>query len=725
MNNRATGQDAAQSAISHTRDDGGDRKVGKQFLEYLKQEMHSIATQATEDINHRRRNSEDVRFCRWDGQSPDGLKHERDLQLKPHPFEGSSDARVRKSDQAVNETMMLQVTSALRSNLAVKAFNLTNQGGGSRLSRLLRWVIKNQLGADYRRQLIRMGNWLNSDVPAAAIWGTFWQREQGIRWQTISLEQIPQILQEVYQMPPEEVADVVADIQNPSQEQEWANWLTQLVPGISEDRALRVIQELRDQGKSRFPLVYDKPGGAKLTALRLFDDIFIPSGISDLEDAPVIFHREWLSEYQLEERQVSFGYAKRFVKEVPEKGNGKSGFPEYEEPESSPGDASVESQQRRNDFHRRGRYEVITAYFKAVNEDGITGTYVLPFSACADVPATDRQLLDYPFDGYPFEYAAREYLTSDLWDSRSVPELLMTEQQMLKFLTDSQRNHTHLSTVPPVKSRRRKPRSPLKIKPLAVIQEDRPGEIEFMAPPKYPIAAEKCQEGIELRVAQYAGLRHPEIPADLTRQYQQFAVDNFLDPLGNALAKILQLTQAYMPDEELELITGDDGGRLFASREEIQGRFAIEISFAAGAMEMEWVVKVSEIISKYLLPMDTLSTIQRDKLLAILFSAIDPSLADATLVPAQSAQQQEVDDEVLNLTKIIAGIEPDMAAEGQNFALRKDTLEKTFKANPEIAQKMTPVSKMIFDARLKHLTNQVQQEKNKVIGRQVGQTVLT
>jgi len=247
-----------------------------------------------------------------------------------------------------------------------------------------------------------------------------------------------------------------------------------------------------------------------------------------------------------------------------------------------------------------------------------------------------------------------------------------------------------------------------------------------MEPPKYPISAERVIEGTELRVAEYHGRRHEKVPVDLTRQHQQFAVDSFLDPLGVALRMLLQLVQTYLPEDQLEQITGDDGARLFNTREEIEGQFNLELTFAAGAMEMEWIISMTEIISKYLLPMDTLSTIQRDKLVALLFSALDPSLADAALVPAQSAQQQEVMDEELNLAKIVAGIEPQMAAEGQNFALRQETLQGLVERNPEFQNgKLTPVSQQLLQARMEHLENQVQQERNKQIGRQVGNPVLS
>ena len=63
------------------------------------------------------------------------------------------------------------------------------------------------------------------------------------------------------------------------------------------------------------------------------------------------------------------------------------------------------------------------------------------------------------------------------------------------------------------------------------------------------------------------------------------------------------------------------------------------------------------------------------------------------------------------------------AARLGSFRLAAEELGITQK-NPEALQKMSPVSRKIYQARLEHLQNQVQQLENAQIGRQVGSPAL-
>ena len=49
--------------------------------------------------------NDDMRLCRWEGQTEDGKKHSdyRQDQDPAMPFEGASDVRVRLADKLINE----------------------------------------------------------------------------------------------------------------------------------------------------------------------------------------------------------------------------------------------------------------------------------------------------------------------------------------------------------------------------------------------------------------------------------------------------------------------------------------------------------------------------------------------------------------------------------------------------------------------------------------------
>ncbi|MDR1280292.1 MAG: hypothetical protein LBK99_05675, partial [Opitutaceae bacterium] len=121
---------------------------------------------------------------------------------------------------------------------------------------------------------------------------------------------------------------------------------------------------------------------------------------------------------------------------------------------------------------------------------------------------------------------------------------------------------------------------------------------------------------------------------------------------------------------------------------------------------------------------DSLSVVERDKLVRWFLSSLSPSLASRITRDVESAEQDEIDEEESNFTKIAAGIEPVMREDGQNFALRLQVLEGIVERNPEAFSGMAPNSQRIFEARVQHLRGQVEQMQNAIIGRTMAKPAL-
>ena len=88
-------------------------------------------------------------------------------------------------------------------------------------------------------------------------------------------------------------------------------------------------------------------------------------------------------------------------------------------------------------------------------------------------------------------------------------------------------------------------------------------------------------------------------------------------------------------------------------------------------------------------------------------------------MPVDVATERELNDEDDNLAKIMAGVEPQMATQGQNFAARLQRIQENLQKNPAMQQRLQaqPDSLAIFQARVKHLSFQVQQQQNASTGR--------
>lgn len=706
--------------------DGGKAPVLPEELEMFKGELRHIVDDAAAEIWGRRFESENTRYNRWDGQSADGKKHQDAMDgEKVFPFEGASDARLRIADMVVNERVFILLAAAWRATSLVNVKGMESQDDkfANRMQTLLKYVLKSLMGAQYRFELLRLANYVMGDSPGAGVMGVYWQQEWALKMETVTLESLAKQLIELGATP-EDLTSLLEGLKDPTREDVMVQVLQSIAPYLSDKRAKQVVRDLRENDTAEYPMPYVKLNQPALCAHRLCEDIFFPRNTRDLKRSRYIFVREWVTAAELRERQISHEYKKEFVEAVLETQEGYSFVEEWLQQYAVTGDTSLAAVSYYGRHQHEGEYELLTIYYKASNDDNIPGIYYTTFNGGVDLPATDRELCDYPHGSYPHTWFAREVLTSRLWDSRGIPEILMTEQSAMKFLHDSFCDNAQIASMPPIKVPARRSEIQLVIKPLGQIKEQRPGEINWMTPPQYPNANQTQQAEIWKRINLYFGRASEEVPQMLTQLHMQHDVDNFLTCLKDVLMQLMQLCQAYMTPEELGRITGTDGTQLIQSREEIEGKFDLEISFSVDALDMETLMMKFKLITDYLLKTDTLSTIQRDRLVAWMFSAIDANLAEATMIPPQAANKKEEEDETLNFMKIMDGVEPPMVEEGQNFGLRLQTLMGIVQKNPEMPQKLSPLSKQMLEARIKHLQMQVQQGENAVIGRTGARPVL-
>ena len=596
---------------------------------------------------------------------------------------------------------------------------------------LLRWVIKNQLGRAYRREIEKLVQYAQGDTPAVGILGIFQHQEMGLVPRQIApqdaLATLIQTFGDVLQ--PAEVESAAALLADPARTDQAAEFLQKLMPAMKPARARKIVEAWAKGETAEFPEPVRRVNVPRVMALRLGVDIFVPTNTPELKRARVIFHREMISRAELEGRGLTHGYSDKFIKGV----LGQEGVAGFEGRTCLPDgihavtDASIvvgslPTVEYGDDF--RGLYEVITAFWRATNDDGVLGVYTTTFSAFVDTPATKRELLGYIHGEYPYVEFPCEILSDRLADSRGVPERVCTQQYTLKNNTDQKNDSVQLRTVPPIRVPASRPNVPLPMGPLVQLRERRPNEYGFLEPPEFPAAAMKMAEETRRQVDEYWGRWNDDVPRELVALHQQDMVDRFLASLADALGQMLQLVQQYMTDEEIARVVGGRGLPVARSVSEIQGKFDISLDFDVRTLSPEYVLKLAEAVSQWILPADTRQTVQRDRYVALILGAINPMLAEATVRPGEEADQAEADDEDANFAKIAAGIEPAMMEAGQNFALRLARLESIPEANPAAIQKMTPDSVAILEARLNHLRFQVQQEKNKIIGRVGAKTAL-
>ena len=728
----------SESKWARVRGDGGTQPFNDDQLASLKEEFKQLCADAGDGVNDRRQLAEDTRFCRWENQSPDGKKHRSAGGSDPFPYEGASDARIRLADGIAQEQVIVIMAALMRLRSVVKPAEGTDAETAALVGQLWDWVLANDLGAEWFVEWTKLIQWRQGDTPGLGFMQVYWRQEYDVKPKTLNPENIIAETAKLFAAQGQPIGEGdILDLQdllaNPARLEELAALIQGLYPALTEKRAGEAAEQLVNEGEATVPLPYRCENRLAVRARRLFDDLFVPENTpSDEQRARVFFVREWFTRAELEEMDAKGVFKPGFVEEVL-KHEGTTAYQYYSRWGAEGQILSEPSVRDWDKSKQRGMYELITAFYRGTSADGLPGTYTVQYHHAVDFAGTDAELLGYRMRGkrYPFRASQREILTNKLWDTRGVCELSMTEQQSLKNLHDMFMDNASLGAVPPLKVPLNRPRLQLAIEPLAQIKEQRQNEISWFPPPPFPQAADVMQEKILRQVSQYFGRMDAQNAPDWVRLYQQWLVDFVLLDAKEIIRMSLQLLEQFMPDGAILRALGPAGQRLIDIRnqnDESGGSGGawmadVQVSFEAGMLNFEFIKAVGEMITNYVLQWDTLSIVQRDKLVRWYFSAISPQLAQELTVPVETANLREVEDEEAAFPKIATGVEPPQL-EGQNYTLRLETLLGIGRKNPESYARLTPVSRQILAARIQYFQNQIQQQANAIIGRTMRQTAL-
>lgn len=693
--------------------DGEGRKATPGVVDSVINDLIDIAQDYRSNVHGQRTASNNARMCLWDNQNNSGLKLDTE-EAKAFPFNGASDVRLRLADTIVN-VLAAMCTEATRRS-ADKIEGVTSADGklAGHMRTLLRWVIRNQLGTRWDREITRIAQWMLGDQPGVAIMGVYWHQEFAVEMETSTVDEILNLVSEMLAETGQQVDRnwLNATLLDPASETLAVEMLSDAFAGIQQDSTVRkILRSLRTDGAATYPIPKVQTNSPRICAHRMMEDIFVPPNTDDLERARCIYVREWLSEVDLRECVITRQYDSKFVDTVVGREEGQKvgkwegqsflSIDAMGQLEVSVDNVGVDSA----DDHK-GTYEVITAYFRSINNDGVPGIYILPFHAGAKAAAHDQKLLPYAHGRYPFVAFSREHISKRLLDSRGIPHLMMTDQSLIKRHTDGYSDYTQLKTLKPLATPANRPTMLVNAAPLAQNKVVRPGEIAALdiagdSPQTLPVMLEM----LERRVAAYFGIPNAGVPELVTQILNQNLVNNFLGCISEVCMQVLQLCQQYMDDTTIALATGTVESNMPRSRTAIQGRF--QISFAQNAAELnpEYFMKMAEVIGKTILPIDVGATVERAKLVTYLLRGIDPSLAESVVRPQEEADEREVEDEQKNLALIMAGVEPAMKPTGQNHMLRLQTLQQALQRNPEALRRLQlqPDSLAILQNRLKHL----------------------
>lgn len=645
---------------------------------------------------------ENVRFCRWAGQTDDGKKWNDTGRNKPaFPWDGASDTRIPLADEVVNGLVDLCSTSFWRSMLRVSPTNISQLDQAVTAHNLMDWTVNAKMYNDLTREVELLSQYLWTYGWAGV--HVTWQQEMGQKEQYLTMDQVIAL---AAQSPEGSVlADLPNLIANPEADDQSAELLIAAFPNLKKRRALKAIRELREEGECDFPIptmVTNKP---MIAALAPWDELTFPPETTDIQSARVVFRRFYMTEAQLLNKVETEDWDAEWAQEAINTMGRFSNFADYT---YSMGIA------QNSVLDRENLIEVVYAYQKAVDEDGLPGVFYTVFSPQVGDKWGYFEALDYAHGQYPFVVWRSELIHRQITESRGVPEVCMTWQEEVKAQRDSVFDYTSLATLPPIEVPKTRGGN-LKIGPAVQVPVLRRGEIGFMAPPaREPGVAFQLIAAVQAQTDSYFGRPTEKVPPVITQMRQQRLINNWLHGWTEAFRQVLSLTLQYIGPVEIQRITASQT----PLPENVQD-FDVMLKFDIRELSTDLVTEKLKAISTLVLPLDTAGVIDRAKLISVALRAIDPTLASELVMaqgPAAQKMFNETNDEIALMS---LGNPPQLRENDPTAPMRLQFSQQVLQSNPKYQAQLQqdPLFQANLQKYIENLQFSVQQQQNAVTGR--------
>ena len=188
--------------------------------------------------------ADSIRFCRWDGQTDDGRKHQYEYSKKKvFPWDGASDVRVRLADAICSENSDIMTTAFQRGILRASP---TESGDGSQstlVTTLLKYYKENKLMNELRHEAHLLANY--GQQYGTGVLQIGWEKEETKANKPVTMEDVVAFSQEAD--PQSAEAQLPQMIMDPEQEDAAVEIVAALME-VRRNTARRGIKELRNNG---------------------------------------------------------------------------------------------------------------------------------------------------------------------------------------------------------------------------------------------------------------------------------------------------------------------------------------------------------------------------------------------------------------------------------------------------------------------------------------------
>jgi len=683
-----------------------------------------------------------VRNCNGPGDSFDGRKHAdpTDPDSKAFPWENASNCKPFTADDVINELTARNVVAFWRA--------MIQRGAGSSDEAAYAVALVEYLVFGPMLHELDKETELSAQFMLGRGWCLLaprWKQELGRKRYELKLATIQALsttaAQQLAQLPPdadpmtraalERQAQFVSVLLDPTREaeakdllREWydrytrsslpSKWHSRL-PAVTDKMLTRALKGLRSEEQSATVAIpYLCKNGLEISALEPWREVCLPNEFTDAQE--LVFQLEYLTPTTLEGRVLGEGYDRQWVDEAKKKTKDFdwTTLPQRSQPQGVSALLGQSAPAAGQTITGENKLVcIVHAVYKALDEDGVPGIYCTTFhpellretgAAPGRYFVGKHEQVDAIENQLHYVELVHEWRTRAITASRSVCEMVATDQKLIKDTFDQIVDRGSITILPPINVYEAPTGASYAISGPAIGDlQFGPGAqnrfrrkeaaAEFMQPP----TGQGMADGVEVyRVVQSKvnnrfGLMSDDVPAPRMQILQERAVRRFLIGWTRAFMYGLQLWQKHGDDAEFARITGAPPGWLEERRDQ-PGALSSIFDFDVRELDAEAFIAQIEAMEKTVIPNDTLNVVDRARYTAWKARGIvGPRVARdflRSLPDASTALREKAELQVL---KMYAGTPPllldkdDPSAAGLLEATRATVL-----GNPKFVKALTP-----------------------------------
>jgi len=670
-----------------------------------------------------------VRDCNGPEDSLDGRKHDvpGDPDGKAFPWPGASNCKPFTADDVINELSARDLAAFWRA-LIQRGAGTTDESNYA--VALVEHLVFGPMMAKLDKEVE-----LSTQLRHSRGWCLLaprWKTEFGLRRYEIKLAMLQQMaadaqqaLNQLAQNPQaaatadpaalariQQQAQIVAMITDPTLESAamefLRDWYARFVatslpekfrdraPKISDKALRRAVKALREEQRATTPLPYVCRNEPEICALEPWREVCLPAEVTDTQE--IVFQLEFVSPTTLKSRVLSEGYDAAWVDEVSKI---KTVFTQNQLPvRSKPlgvaqllAGAGGSSARLASDEQNSGLVRIIHAVYKALDADDIPAAYCTTFHSEYLEGFGKHELVDTIDGQLPYVDLVLEWRNRAITSSRSVSEMVATQQKLIKDTLDQIIDRGSITILPPVNVYESPSGSKYEFGPATQNFVRQGREPQFMQLPSGQGMADgvAVHALVKKQVDNRFGLMSEDVPPARMQTLQEKAVRRFLIAWTRAFQEVLNLYQRHGEDAEFARITGAPVGWLDEQRA-TPGILSSIFDFDVRELDSDQFIKQVEAMNTVVLPNDVLGVIERGQYAAWMARGIvGPRVARSFLRTLPDASAALKDKAELQVLKMAAGNPPTMLDKDDPTAA---TLLEHTKAivtgNPRYLMALTP-----------------------------------